>query len=85
MGLNHSPSIVTNGLTLYLDAGNPKSYPGSGTAWNDLSGQGKNFTWSASPSFVSAGALSYFNTKFIIIAIINITINIIKKIFILII
>lgn len=62
MGLNHSPSIVTNGLTLYLDASNPKSYPGSGTAWNDLSGQGKNFTWSASPSFVSAGALSYFNT-----------------------
>ena len=62
MGLNHSPSIVTNGLTLYLDAGNPKSYPGSGTAWNDLSGQNKNFTWSASPSFVSAGALSYFNT-----------------------
>jgi len=62
MGLNHSPSIVTNGLTLYLDAGNSKSYPGSGTAWNDLSGQNKNFVWSGTPSFVSAGALSYFNT-----------------------
>jgi hypothetical protein len=62
MGLNHSPRIVTNGLTLCLDAANPKSYPGSGTAWNDLSGQNKNFTWSESPSFVSAGALSYFNT-----------------------
>jgi len=62
MGLNHSPRIVTNGLTLYLDAGNSKSYPGSGTAWNDLSVQNKNFTWSASPSFVSDGALSYFNT-----------------------
>jgi len=63
MGLNHSPSIVTNGLTLYLDAGNPKSYSGSGTTWNDLSGQRKDYTWSGSPSFVSAGALSYFNTS----------------------
>jgi hypothetical protein len=26
MGLNHSPSIVTNGLILALDAANPKSY-----------------------------------------------------------
>jgi hypothetical protein len=62
MGLNHSPSIVTNGLTLYLDAGNPKSYSGSGTAWNDLSGQRKNYTWSGTPSFTSDGALSYFTT-----------------------
>jgi len=62
MALVHSPSIITSGLTLYLDAANPKSYPGSGASWFDLSGQGKNFTWSASPSFVSDGALSYFNT-----------------------
>ena len=62
MGLNHSPSIVTNGLTLYLDAGNSKSYPGSGTTWTDLSGQGKNFVWSGTPSFTSDGALSYFTT-----------------------
>ena len=40
MGLGHSPSIVTNGLVLYLDAGNTKSYPGSGTTWTDLSGNG---------------------------------------------
>jgi hypothetical protein len=36
MGLNHSPLIVTNGLRQYLDAGNAKSYPGTGTAWNDI-------------------------------------------------
>lgn len=36
MGLSHSPKIVTNGLTLLLDASNPKSYPGSGTVWTDL-------------------------------------------------
>ena len=29
---------------LYLDAANPRSYPGTGTAFNDLSGLGSNFT-----------------------------------------
>jgi hypothetical protein len=36
--------IVTDGLVLNLDAGNPASYPGSGTTWSDLSGNGKNGT-----------------------------------------
>jgi hypothetical protein len=36
--------IVTSGLVLYLDAGNPASYPGSGTTWTDLSGNGNNGT-----------------------------------------
>ena len=33
----YSPKIITNGLVLYLDAGNSLSYPGSGTIWTDLS------------------------------------------------
>jgi hypothetical protein len=37
-------SIVTDGLVLNLDAGNPVSYPGSGTTWTDLSGNGNNGT-----------------------------------------
>lgn len=37
MSLQHSPRIVTNGLVLCLDAGSRKSYPGSGTVWNELS------------------------------------------------
>lgn len=41
MSFSYSPKTVSEGLVLYLDAGNPKSYPGSGTAWNDLS-TGKN-------------------------------------------
>ena len=44
MALSHSPSIVTDGLVLCLDAGNPKSYPGSGTTWTDLSGLGNTGT-----------------------------------------
>jgi hypothetical protein len=51
MGLSHSPSIVTNGLVLCLDAANPKSYPGSGTAWTDLSGIGNNGTLQNSPTY----------------------------------
>lgn len=62
MGVAYNPSIVTNGLVLCLDAANPKSYPGSGTTWTDLSGNGKNFTWNSSPSFTSDGAKSYFST-----------------------
>ena len=38
------PNIVTEGLVLALDAGNKKSYPGSGTTWTDLSGNGNNGT-----------------------------------------
>ena len=44
MALSHSPSLVLPGLSLCLDAANPKSYPGSGTTWTDLSGNGNNGT-----------------------------------------
>ena len=53
MGLAHSPSLVTDGLVLCLDAGNPKSYPGSGTAWNDLSGRNINGTLTNGPGFTA--------------------------------
>jgi hypothetical protein len=35
-------SHVSSGLALYLDAGNPLSYSGSGSTWTDLSGNGNN-------------------------------------------
>ena len=44
MSFFHSPNIVTNGLVLALDAANPKSYPGSGTTWYDISGGNRNGT-----------------------------------------
>ena len=44
MALAHSPKIITDGLVLCLDAGNTKSYPGSGTTWTDLSGNGNTGT-----------------------------------------
>ena len=57
MGLNHSPSIVTNGLVLYLDAANIKSYPGSGSNWNDLSGNNNNATLTDPPTYSNNGFL----------------------------
>ena len=54
MGLRHSPKIVTNGLILALDAANNKSYPGSGTTWTDLSGNGNTGTLTNGPTFSSA-------------------------------
>ena len=44
MALAHSPRIITDGIVLCLDAGNTKSYSGSGTTWTDLSGNGNNGT-----------------------------------------
>lgn len=51
MALQHSPSIVTNGLILCLDAANPRSYPGSGSNFFDVSGNGNHHTIINSPTF----------------------------------
>jgi hypothetical protein len=47
------PNIVYNGLVLYLDAANSRSYPGTGATWTDLSGNLQNFTLYNSPTFSS--------------------------------
>ena len=46
--------IVTDGLILNLDAGNTSSYPGSGTTWYDISGNGLNGTLTNGPTYNSA-------------------------------
>lgn len=65
MGTNYSPKIVTDGLVLYLDAANPKSYPGTGTAWNDLSGNGNHGSNSGGPTYSAEnkGYFSFDNTN----------------------
>jgi len=44
MATNYSPEIVANDLEILLDAGTATSYPGSGTAWSDISGNEKDYT-----------------------------------------
>jgi hypothetical protein len=59
------PNIVTDGLVLALDAGSKKSYPGSGTTWYDLSGNGNNCTLDASEVSLNTSQntnVLYFNT-----------------------
>jgi hypothetical protein len=51
MAYNFSPKVITDGLILYLDAANTKSYPGSGTVWSDLSRGGNNGTLMNGPTF----------------------------------
>jgi hypothetical protein len=48
------PGIVTTNLSMFLDAGNASSYPGSGTAWTDLSGNSRNGTLTGGPTYTSA-------------------------------
>ena len=55
-----SPSIVTSGLVLNLDAGNVSSYPGSGATWTDTV-QSRAFTLFGNPTYSSnnGGYLSF--------------------------
>jgi len=48
--------VVYNGLQLYLDANNTTSYPGSGTTWYDLSGNGNDVVMQ------NSGSISYTAT-----------------------
>jgi hypothetical protein len=47
-------NIVTNGLVLYLDAANTKSYVSGSTVWNDLSINGNKSTLINGPTYNSA-------------------------------
>jgi hypothetical protein len=59
MATNYSPKIATDGLVLCLDAANTKSYPGTGTTWTDLSGNGNDATMINSPVYSSENS-GYF-------------------------
>lgn len=62
MALNHSPRIITNGLSMYVDAANVKSYPGSGTTWYDISGQNNHLTLAGTPTF-TLGVVQFNGTS----------------------
>jgi len=52
---NYFGGIVTNGLVLDLDAAKVASYPGTGTAWYDISGNNNNGTLTNGPTFSGIG------------------------------
>jgi uncharacterized delta-60 repeat protein len=61
MAFNRGPVIVKEGLVLYIDAANPRSYTGTGSIWSDLSGNNNNGTLTNGPTFSSDknGAISF--------------------------
>jgi hypothetical protein len=53
MAFKHSPTIITDGLVLCLDAASPKSYTSGSATWYDLSRNGNNGTLTNGPTFSS--------------------------------
>lgn len=58
MGVSGGPNINKDGLVLVFDAANHKSYPDTGTAWNDLSGNNYHGISSTNTTYVE-----YDNTE----------------------
>jgi hypothetical protein len=58
------PRLISNGMVFSLDAGNSASYSGTGTTWNDLSGNGYNGTLTNGPTFTSGngGSIAFDDT-----------------------
>jgi hypothetical protein len=52
--LSGGPNIITDGLVLYLDAGNTYSYTSGSTVWNDLSRSQTSGSLINGPTFSSA-------------------------------
>lgn len=65
MSLHHNPRIVTPGLQLALDAADANSYPGTGTTWYDLSGNGYQATMSnmTAGNWVTYNGVKAFETN----------------------
>jgi len=60
--LYNNENIVRNGLIMYLDAGISNSYPGSGTTWTNLSGDGYNGVLTNGPTYnTSVGGNIFFD------------------------
>jgi hypothetical protein len=53
--------LTNSSLVLHLDAGNTTSYTGTGTTWNDLSGNGSHVTLTSTSFDAAAGGSITFN------------------------
>lgn len=55
------PGQIPTGMVLFLDSGDPQSYPGSGNTWYDLSGYNNNGTLNGPTYSTSYGGEFNFN------------------------
>ena len=69
--------IVTDGLVTYFNAADKTSYPGSGTTWYDLSGNGNHGTLTNGPTYSNAngGNIVFDNADDYVLTSNNITIS----------
>ena len=65
--MDNTPSYVTDGLVLNLDAGNLNSYDGSGTTWSDLSQEGNDGTINGA-TYDSNGYFSFGGSDYVSIS-----------------
>ena len=68
MGLKHHPKVVTNGLVMYVDAANTRSYSGTGLTTNGLVGgvggalvNGTGFSTTDNGFFIFDGSNDHIN------------------------
>ena len=61
MGLAHSPSVIIDGLVLYLDVANRRSYSGSGNTWYDIGFNGYHGTLTNGAVYGGNGSSSYIS------------------------
>ena len=54
-------SLIDDGLILSLDANNINSYSGTGSTWNDVSGNNRNGTLLAGVTYTNESEIKYFN------------------------
>lgn len=70
MATNYNPRLVTNGLAVCVDPGNPKSYPGTGSTLTNLASTSDNGTLGAAgaaPTFSSTegGYFSFNGSQYV--------------------
>jgi len=59
MSLNFGPKTTSKAMTWCLDAGNTKSYTGTGGEWANITGTGSNVTLQNSPTWSSDGYFEF--------------------------
>lgn len=59
MSINYNPGIVTSNLQLCLDAGNKRSYSGSGSTWLDATSLCAPMTLSNNPTYNSSNPINF--------------------------
>ena len=60
MAVITSPNVVSDGLILHLDAGNSRSYSGSGVSWLDLCNTDISMTAANGPSHSTSSNIGYW-------------------------